>query len=57
MPGQKAKSPSQRLRSTLFIYWSRNPKLKDQYSEFDKFYEYKIEEFISYIKTKIKDKK
>ena len=56
MPGEKKKSSSARLRSTIFIYWSRNLKIKERHPDFDNYYKMKINEIIEQIKSKIKKK-
>lgn len=43
------KTPSQRLRNTLYVYWEK----KELSEDFDSFYKRKIEEFIDVIKEKI----
>lgn len=43
------KSPSQRLRNILWIYWNENKPTKD----FDIYYKRKIEEIITLIKDKL----
>lgn len=43
------KSPSQRLRAVLYIYWEKNKPDKD----FETFYKKKMEEFINLVKDKI----
>ncbi len=43
------KSPSQRLRSTLFVYWTQNKPTTD----FETYYRTMIEKFISTIKDKL----
>ena len=46
------KTPSQRLRSVLFVLW----KQKDEgYSEFKDYYHFKIEALIEHFKSKIED--
>ena len=45
-----AKSPSQRLRNVLFIYWRQND---GGYSDFNLFYQNRIEKIIDTIKAKI----
>ncbi len=45
----KDKTPSKRLRSTLFVYWKE--KVND--GDFDKFYRSKVEAFIETIKEKL----
>lgn len=43
------KSQSERIRSVLYIYWTKNKPTK----EFDTFYKQKTEEFINMIKDRI----
>lgn len=43
------KSPSQRLRNTLFVYWTQNKPTAD----FETYYRTMIEKFISTIKDKL----
>lgn len=45
----KDKSPSERLRSVLYVYWDKNKPT----TEFDTFYKRKMEEFIGLVKDKI----
>ena len=45
----ESKSPSQRLRSVLFIYWKQNKKDGD----FDSFYRREMEKFINHVKEAI----
>ena len=43
------KTPSQRLRNVIFVYWEQNKPTKT----FDEFYRQKMEQIISYIKDKL----
>jgi len=43
------KTPSQRLRNVLYVYWEQQGKVGD----FNDFYRKKIESFIEHIKTKL----
>lgn len=45
------KSPSQRLRNTLYVLWEQ--KHKEKYPEFEVFYRAKMEKFIEAIKEKL----
>ena len=45
----QAKTPSQRLRNILYIYWEQNSKQ----DSFDDFYKNKIEEIINHYKSKL----
>lgn len=45
------KSPSQRLRNVLYVYWEQ----KGKKGEFNDFYRSKMENFIEHIKTKLDD--
>lgn len=47
MPG---KSPSQRMRNTLFILWKQD---HEGYNEFDSYYKAKMEKFIEELKNNI----
>lgn len=43
------KSPSQRLRSVLYVYWQKNKPTAD----FQTFYDRKVEEYIKLVKEKL----
>jgi hypothetical protein len=45
------KTPSQRLRSVLFVFW--NQKRKDKGVDFDSFYKDQMEKFINSVKDKL----
>lgn len=47
---QKAKSPSQRLRYVLYVYWEQ----KEIKEDFQDFYEAAIERVIDKVKAKLK---
>lgn len=46
----ETKSPSQRLRNTLHVYWEKNT---SQSTDFDIYYKQQMEKFINIIKDKI----
>lgn len=46
----QGKTPSQRLRSVLFVLWQNEP---EGYDDFNLFYIHKIEKMIEHIKTKL----
>lgn len=48
------KSPSQRLRSVLFVYWKQNEKKINK--TFNVFYDGQMEKIIDYMKDKLKDR-
>lgn len=49
------KTPSQRLRNTLFLVWSSDKELTEQFPDFDTdYYPKKMEEIIEFYKEKIK---
>ena len=46
----KEKTPSKRLRNSLFVCWQR----KDEgFEKFDDYYRFKMEKFITHVKSKI----
>jgi hypothetical protein len=45
-----AKTPSQRLRSVLFVSWKNN---NEGFDKFDLFYTHKIEQIIDHMKSKL----
>lgn len=48
------KSPSQRLRNTLFVYWNQNiGSIQKNFPEFNGFYDWWIEKKINEIKDKL----
>ncbi len=51
MPGERQKSPSERLRAMLFIYWEQ--RLKDRYPDFEKYYMLQIDKIIEQFKNKL----
>lgn len=48
---QQGKTPSQRLRNTLYVLWQQEP---GGYEDFNLFYIHKIEKIIDQIKAKLK---
>ena len=44
------KSKSQRLRSVLFVLWKQHP---EGYDTFDRFYDFRMEQFITHVKNKL----
>jgi len=48
---EDSKSPSQRLRSVLYIWWEQSG--KEKYNTFPLFYSHKMEQFIDQIKEKL----
>lgn len=45
-----SKTPSQRLRNTLYVLWSDKP---EGFTEFKEFYKFKMEKIINHLKSKI----
>ena len=45
-----SKTPSQRLRNTLYVLWSNKP---EGFTEFKEFYKFKMEKIINHLKSKI----
>ena len=45
-----SKTPSQRLRNTLYVLWSDKP---EGFAEFKEFYKFKMEQIINHLKSKI----
>ena len=55
MPGlkkEKEKTPSQRLRTVLYIYWEQN--FKNKYPEFEDYYLKQMESITKQFKNKLK---
>ena len=48
---EEDKTPSKRLRATLFVYWKQHK--KDSVPEFESYYRSQMEEIINYIKIKL----
>ena len=46
----KSKTPSKRLRDILFVAWKQK---SEGYSEFESYYQFKMEMFINHIKSKL----
>ena len=47
-----SKTPSQRLRSVLYVLWKQKP---EGYTEFKDFYHYKLDKLIEHFKSKLED--
>lgn len=45
-----SKTPSQRLRNTLYVLWSDKP---EGFTQFKEFYKFKMEQIINHLKSKI----
>lgn len=52
-PELKAKTPQQRLRNVLYVYWEQNKERADVQDDFNDFYKSKIESFIDAIKQEL----
>ncbi len=50
---ENQKTPSQRLRSVMFVYWKINEGLPAPVGTFDVFYKQQVEKYIDLIKRKI----
>ena len=48
---EEDKTPSRRLRATLYVYWKQHKKAT--IPEFETFYRSQMEEIINYVKTKL----
>lgn len=44
------KTPSQRLRNTLYVLWQQSP---EGFSDFKDFYKFKMEQIITHVKNKL----
>ena len=53
-PVEEKKSPSQRFRATLFVYWEKY-NLKKDHPIFDNYYRYVMEKYIDKIKNRIRE--
>jgi hypothetical protein len=49
---QIGKSPSQRVRSTLYVLYDQD---NEGFASFDQYYKFKIEKYIDFLKSKIND--
>ena len=51
-PDDTSKSPSQRLRSVLFVLWKQG----NQLDSFENFYRQQMEKYIDHVKSKLEEK-
>jgi hypothetical protein len=48
---EEDKTPSKRLRATLYVYWQQHK--KDTVPDFESYYRSQMDEIINYVKTKL----